>query len=119
MQKVMRSKRLAVLGKKTTTCMQGSQPWKDTFEKSFKLLKEYARKHSFVCLNAAFRSDLMWWHLFLEIGMMDNSVDCSTSINLRTYVRVTLAVELGGGLSVCNYHGRSQKSGQLLPRRWF
>ena len=79
--KVIHSKRLAVLGKKTTTCMQ---PCKDIFEKGFQLLKEYARKQSFVCLNAAFQSDLMWWHPFLEIGMMDNSVDCSTSINLHT-----------------------------------
>ena len=84
MQKVMHSKRLTVLGKKTTTCMQGSQLWKDTFEKGFQLFKVYARKQSFVCLNAAFRLDLMWWHLFLEMGMMENSVDCSTSINLHT-----------------------------------
>lgn len=54
----------------------------------FELLKGCGKNQSFVCLNAAFRSDLMWWHLFLEtwngIGMMDNPASYLSSINLYT-----------------------------------
>ena len=32
----------------------------------FELLKEAKQHQPFVCLNAAFRSDLAWWHCFLK-----------------------------------------------------
>ena len=64
------------------------RPGRTFLRRIFELLKGCDKNQSFVCLNAAFRSDLMRWHLFLEtwngIGMMDNPASYPSSIDLYT-----------------------------------
>ena len=86
--KVVFSKRFAVVGRKVTACMQNSLPRKNILRRIFELLKGCGRCQTFVRLNAVFRSDLMWWHLFLDtwngVGMMDNPANYSSSVDLYT-----------------------------------
>ena len=82
------------------------------------------RQEAVIHLNAAFRSDIRWWHLFLDtwngIGMMDNPADSVTSFNLYTDVSGILVVELGVELSGFYYLvGTQWASGQLRPKKWF
>ena len=42
------------------------QPGRTFLRRMFELLKGAHKKHRFVCLNTAFRSDLLWWFTFLE-----------------------------------------------------
>ena len=64
------------------------RPGRTFLRRIFDLLKGCGRRRPFVRLNAMFRSDLMWWHLFLDswngIGMMDNPASNSERIHVYT-----------------------------------
>ena len=64
------------------------RPGRTFLRRVFELLKGCKKRQTFVRLNAAIRSDLMWWHLFLDswngVGMMDNPADDPTGIHLHT-----------------------------------
>ena len=54
----------------------------------FELLKGTSKKQYFIRLNASFRSDLMWWNLFLEtwngMSMLEDPVWKSAPFHLCT-----------------------------------
>ena len=62
------------------------RPGRTFLRRIFELLKGCGRCQTFVYLNAAFRSDLTWWHLFLDtwngVDMMDNPANYSSSVDL-------------------------------------
>ena len=64
------------------------RPGRTFLRRVFELLKGCVRRQQFVRLNAAFRSDVMWWHVFLDtwngIGMMDNPANGPVSVHLYT-----------------------------------
>ena len=63
----MLSKGLTITSGKAATCMQGVVcPGRTFLRRMFELLKGGARKQPWIRLNTNFRSDLLWWHLYLE-----------------------------------------------------
>lgn len=64
------------------------RPGRTFLRRMFELLKGGARKQPWIRLNSSFRSDLLWWHLFLEswngVAMLENIPTQSVDIHLYT-----------------------------------
>ena len=64
------------------------RPGRTFLRRMFKLLKGTRRHQQFIRLNAAFRSDLTWWHSFLEhwngMSMLDGSLNKPPNHHLFT-----------------------------------
>ena len=89
------------------------QPGRTFLCKMFELLKGRLKGQWFIHFSAAFRSDLMWWHVFLEswnrVGLLQGWLDGVLDFNLFTDVSQAL---LGQGLGLMcpgfNYHDHRQ-----------
>ena len=64
------------------------RPGRTFLRRMFELLKGGANKRPWVRLNASFRSDLLWWHLFLEswngVAMLENVPTQGREVDLYT-----------------------------------
>ena len=64
------------------------RPGRTFLHRMFELLKGRPRGQQFVRLSAAFRSDLMWWHMFLEswngVGLLQGQLSSLPDFNLFT-----------------------------------
>ena len=93
------------------------RPGRSFLRQMFELLKATAKKQHFIRLNRSFRSDLAWWHLFLEswngVTMM-GSLEWYPDIHM---FRVPLAVGLGGVNRGYKWPGLGTCSSGQLPRR--
>ena len=63
-------------------------PGRSFLGRMFELLRGVGRRQQFVRLNSSFRSDLQWWHQFLEawngVAMLGNTPENDFDINLYT-----------------------------------
>ena len=64
------------------------RPGRTFLRRMFELLKGGARKQPWIRLNASFRLDLLWWHLYLEswngVAMLENATMRNPDIYLYT-----------------------------------
>ena len=65
-KEVLSHKRAAISYRQITTCMQSGPARKNLLRRMFEMLKGVQKKQRFIRLNTAFRSDLVWWLMFLE-----------------------------------------------------
>ena len=61
----MKQEPQSLVGKLQHAC-KVVRPGRSFVRRMFSLLKGLPKKQQFVRLNVAFRSDLLWWHLFLD-----------------------------------------------------
>jgi len=64
------------------------RPGRTFLHRMFELLRGVGKKQQFVRLNASFKLDLWWWHVFLGtwngVAMMENNLITGREIHLYT-----------------------------------
>ena len=77
----------SLVGKLQLAC-KVVHPGRSFLGRMFELLIGVGRRQQFVHLNSGFRSDLQWWHQFLEawngVAMLGNTPENDFDINLYT-----------------------------------
>ena len=96
----------SLVGKLQQAC-KVVRPGRTFLRRMFELLKGTSKKQHFIRLNASFRSDLMWWNLFLEtwngISMLEDPAWKSAPFHLCTDASGSLGCGAWSGQSWFQY----------------
>ena len=87
-KKACRVKELQSLPGKLQHACKVVRPGRTFLRRVFELLRGIGKRQQFVRLNASFKSDLWWWHCFLDswngVAMMENCPSTDQEIHLYT-----------------------------------